>query len=218
MLPRPASIIAAAMNAKTPRTPRSEKKAQRSGLSTSLFRSSYLGVLGVLAFTCLVQAGDDLPFPKDTWTVEASGGYVGPIRFSDAGFTTASVGANYYFGDGVALGAALDGYAVQQFGEDSAGGGLSLGSRWHALRFQRVTLFGDAIGGVNEFTVRTPPFGTHFNYTAKVGVGLTVRLTDRFHLIGGARYFHLSNGTLHGRDENPSYDGVQGYGGALWTF
>jgi hypothetical protein len=63
-----------------------------------------------------------------------------------------------------------------------------------------------------------PEFGTHFNFTAKGGAGATWRLTDSLHLIGGARYFHLSNGNLHGRDQNPSHDGVQYWAGVMVTF
>jgi hypothetical protein len=163
-------------------------------------------------------AADDLPFSRGTWTLEATGSYIDPIRFSDAEFGVGTIAAGYYFADAVAITAELNGYGVHQFGEDSAGGGFGMGFRWHFARVDRLTLFADAVGGVNQFTVRTPPFGTHFNYTGKLGGGVTVRLADDFHLVGGARYFHLSNGNLHGRDENPSYDGVQFYGGLMWAF
>ena len=44
------------------------------------------------------------------------------------------------------------------------------------------------------------------------------RILAVLHLIGGARFFHLSNANLHGRENNPSQDGIQYFVGLLWTF
>jgi hypothetical protein len=49
-------------------------------------------------------------------------------------------------------------------------------------------------------------------------VGASLRLKDNLFLLGGARYFHLSNGDIHGRDQNPSFDGVQYWLGMMVTF
>jgi hypothetical protein len=44
------------------------------------------------------------------------------------------------------------------------------------------------------------------------------RIDDSMYLMGGARYFHLSNAQQHGREKNPSYDGVEFYVGMLFAF
>ena len=35
--------------------------------------------------------------------------------------------------------------------------------------------------------------------------------------MAGARYAHLSNANQHGREKNPSFDGVEYYVGVLFT-
>jgi hypothetical protein len=44
------------------------------------------------------------------------------------------------------------------------------------------------------------------------------RLADDTYLLGGARYFHLSNAKAHGSEKNPSYDGVEYYVGLMFAF
>jgi hypothetical protein len=63
-----------------------------------------------------------------------------------------------------------------------------------------------------------PRGGTEINFDARAGVGATVRLLNDLHLMGGVRYLHLSNGNIHGLDENPSIDAVEGYVGLMLTF
>jgi len=63
-----------------------------------------------------------------------------------------------------------------------------------------------------------PTFGTTYNFTARVGPGVSYRISDDVFLLGGARYFHLSNGNQHGRIKNPSYDGIEWYVGLMFTF
>ena len=59
--------------------------------------------------------------------------------------------------------------------------------------------------------------GTTYNFTARVGPGVTYRLFDNAHLAAGVRYFHNSNGDQHGRGKNPGYDGVEYYVGMIFT-
>ncbi len=158
-------------------------------------------------------------FDKGTWSLELTGSYTHPIRFSENKFYNATAGVGYYFADDVSITAELQGYYTEQPSGDNTvlgGGGLLL--RWHALRADRFTLFLDAGGSATMAESEVPDFGTHFNWTGKVGAGATWQLADDLHLIAGVRYFHLSNGNLHGRDQNPSYDGVQYWGGLMWTW
>jgi hypothetical protein len=164
----------------------------------------------------LSEPGED--FRLGTWAVEVDASYITPIRFSRDKFYEASVLASYYFGDDVSIGAELQGYYVDQPEKDAAilGGGPYL--RWHFYEAERFSLFVDAGVGASIADRAVPAGGTHFNWTGKGGVGATVELRERVHLVGGARFFHISNGNLHGRDQNPSQDGIQGYVGVMFTF
>jgi hypothetical protein len=156
-------------------------------------------------------------FRKGTRTFEAEGAFVQPIRFSEDRFYQANLAAGYYFGDDVALNFEAAGYLVDQPHDDTVQGGVGLLLRWHFLQADRYTLFVDGGVGFNLAEAAVPEFGTHYNYTGKGGVGATFRLRDDLHLIGGARFFHQSNANLHGRDQNPSHDGVQYYLGVVLT-
>ena len=156
-------------------------------------------------------------FPKGTWDLELSGSYVQPIRFSDDRFYNVTLGGGYYLADNFSLSGELQGYYVDQPFDDAIVGGLGVLVRWHVIRFDRFTIFADGGGGVTYADPEVPNFGTHFNFTGKVGPGLSYELSDQTHLLGGVRYFHLSNGNIHGRDQNPSYDGVQFWLGMMWT-
>jgi hypothetical protein len=157
-------------------------------------------------------------FPKGTKAVEANVSYIHPIRFSDDKFYGANLAGHYYFGDEVSLGAELQGYYVDQVEEDTAATGASLILRWHFLAEEHYSLFVDGGLGGSVAEAEVPEGGTHYNYTAKGGGGATFELREDVHLIGGVRFLHLSNGNLHGRDENPSQDGVQYYVGVMFTF
>jgi hypothetical protein len=63
-----------------------------------------------------------------------------------------------------------------------------------------------------------PHEGTDFNFTTRVGLGATHRLNHNTHLIGGARWFHLSNARIHGGDQNPSINGVEWHLGLAWQW
>src|SRR6266542_192872 len=144
-------------------------------------------------------------FQKGTWGLELSTAYVTPIRFSDDKFYDANLGGSYYLVDNLSLGGDVHAYYVDQPDEDAIGTGLGFLVRYHFFTRDRFSLFIDGGAGIFYGDPEVPEFGTHFNYTPKGGFGLTIRLKENLHLIGGARYFHLSNGNIHGRDQNPSF-------------
>jgi hypothetical protein len=149
---------------------------------------------------------------------EVGGSYIHPIRFSDTHFYNATASVSYYIGDDVSVGALVEGYYADQVFEDTGIVGAGVQLRWHFLEAERYSLFVD--GGIG-FTIadeEVPEGGTHFNYTPRVGVGATFELRDGVHLVGATRFWHISNGNLHGRDENPSQDGVQYYMGVMFRF
>ena len=156
-------------------------------------------------------------FRKGLWVVEAEGAFIAPIRFSDDKFYQANFAAGYYFADDVSLSTEVAGYFADQPNDDTGLAGIGLLLRWHFLQSEQFTLFVDGGFGFSLAEAAVPEGGTHFNYTPKGGAGATIRLRDDLHLIGGARFFHLSNANLHGRDQNPSFDGVQYYLGVMFT-
>lgn len=157
-------------------------------------------------------------FPTGTRAVEVDATYIHPIRFSENHFYGAGVRAHYYFGDEVSIGVGLEGYYVDQVRDDTVLGGANVHFRWHFLAHEGYSLFFDAGVGVSYAGHDVPETGLHLNYTPRIGGGGTLELREDVHLIGGVRFFHLSNGNLKGVDENPSQDGAEYYVGVLFTF
>ena len=182
------------------------------------FAALALGLFAPAAVAAPLFGEKGESFPKGTTALEFNGAYIYPIRFSVDHFYGANVAGHYYFGDEVSLGLELQGYYVDQEEHDTVLGGGSLVLRWHFLAAEHYTLFFDGGLGGSYSGFDVPEDGTHFNYTARGGGGVTYKLRDDLHLLGGVRFWHLSNGNLHGRDENPSQDGVQYYAGVLFTF
>ncbi|MEM1445669.1 MAG: acyloxyacyl hydrolase [Planctomycetota bacterium] len=190
------------------------------------------GTLALLATSAAVGQGSydppptASPFAKGSWTLDT---------FAMAGTDMASkpvdevlgggLGVNYYFRDRVAFRTELMGLDITQEGNDAAAGGVSLMTRWHFLERDRFSLFLEGGFGVLFSDVSVPDAsatqfedGTHFNFTTQGSVGATYRLFERTHLIGAARYLHISNAGLSGDDENPGSDFVGGYLGLMWEF
>jgi len=165
-------------------------------------------------------------FLKGSWTLDAFAFATASIEGDP--FATpfgGGVGGSYYVADYFALRAELLGVGVHQGSDDAAGVGFSLLARWHFYHRDRLTLFFEGGAGLLQSDVSVPDGdpaqeedGTHFNFTPQASVGATYRLKDNLHLIGAARYLHISNANKSGEDENPGLDTVGGYVGLLWTF
>ena len=161
------------------------------------------------------------PFDKGTWDISLTGGAVFPIAASDARFYNFTLAGGKYLFDNNSLSFELMGTYVEQVYSQEHNtilGGFGILGRTHLFQFDKWTLFIDGGGMVTFADDEVPVFGTHFNFVGKAGFGATYELKDHTFLIGGARYFHLSNGQIHGRDQNPNYNGVEGYVGLMWTF
>jgi hypothetical protein len=158
------------------------------------------------------------PFSKGSWAVDFCGSYITHIRYSEDYFTTASAGASYYLFKNVAFNLRVSGYIVDQPIDDGIGSSIDVMGRIHLLKIDRFTLYFDG-GGSRVWTdTAVPQGGTTYNWIGRVGGGATWNLFDNVHLMGGARYFHLSNGDEHGRINNPGYDGIETYLGLMFTF
>ncbi|MGA2230872.1 MAG: acyloxyacyl hydrolase [Tepidisphaeraceae bacterium] len=159
-------------------------------------------------------------FPREDRTLDITGQYVAQVTDHRRDqLWGGSIGGSYYLFDRTAVVAQIPFYnADQTGGARSFAGGITLLARYHFLEIGRLSLFADGGAGALLADNRVPPDGTNFNFTPQVGLGLTWRINDRLDLIGGSRFFHLSNAGIDG-DKNPSINGaIEGYAGLMWRF
>ncbi|MEX2672520.1 MAG: acyloxyacyl hydrolase [Phycisphaeraceae bacterium] len=163
------------------------------------------------------------PFAKGTWQVSLYGGAIRE-SFGRGNETIAfgAAGIEYFVFDDFSFMFEPIGYSVSQNEvSDTYGGGLNIGFRHHLLKFDesRIAIYWEGLVGYAHFNDRTPgPDGTHSNFTIWTGPGVKWRVVDNLSLIGGMRYFHLSNARRRGKSRNPSIDGFGGYGGFTLHF
>jgi hypothetical protein len=156
-------------------------------------------------------------FPKGTYTFSLYGGYEQNFS-SEPKIGYAAVGAGYFLFDNFSVNAEARYYRSGQDGPDTNVYDLNILIRQHLWTNDRWSIFIDASAGVSEADHRFPPGGTNFNFIEETGIGATYRLNEHCYLIGGVRYFHVSNAHLHGDDENPSLNGIAGYFGLMYRF
>ena len=136
-----------------------------------------------------------------------------------AGSTDGSVNLGYYYADNWAIDMHVSGYALEEDGEaEGVAASLGLNLRKHFLIRDPWSVYIDGGVGMIRADGEFPAGGTHTNFTLQAGLGVTYRLDESLHLVGGARWFHISNARRHGEDENASTDGVSVYGGLMWTW
>ena len=170
----------------------------------------------------LIPAGSS-PYAEGNFQLSFYGGAIAETFGGRASVLTfGAVGMEYFFIDNLSALVEPIGYGITHDGADStAGGGLNIGLRWHALRFDddRIAVYWEGLMGYVRFADRAPgPTGTHSNFTLWTGPGVKWRITDSVSLIGGARYFHMSNARRRGKGRNPAMDGFGGYAGLTVHF
>jgi hypothetical protein len=163
-------------------------------------------------------ADDAGNFPRGTWTVTGYGTYAKSFTGEEAKIGSASVGVGYYIWNNTSLSAELAGYYDGQPGGDSRIVSGDFLARTHLFHSGRFSFFMDGVAGISYADRRTPHIGTHYNYIIEPGIGATFQLAQNVHLIGGVRYFHLSNAHLEGPLRNPSINATQAYVGLLFRF
>ena len=158
----------------------------------------------------------------DTWHFDLGGAYAISIGSDDNDAGTsgdlgiANIGAHWFVADGLSFGAFAEAIYASQDPDDAFGGGAGLLARWHFLREERFTLFVEGGCGFVVFDNETPPGGTHFNFTPRLGVGGTLRLSDTAQLEARVGWFHISNAQTG--DDNPGYDSVAIGAGVSFAF
>lgn len=177
------------------------------------------GSIACLLFATAALAADPPAtlFPRGTADLTLDASFIHDWDRGNSNFAAAGAGVGYYFLDNVSLGLELNGYQIFQ-DQSTYAGGVALLGRHHFFTHGRWTIFADVGFGVFEANDPVPAGGTHFNFTFRSGLGVTYRLREGLDLMGGVRYFHLSNARIEGRNRNPSANGFEPYFGLMWTF
>jgi hypothetical protein len=157
-------------------------------------------------------------FAAGSFSLQSYCAYLHDLSNRDVRVAGGTIGAGYYIFDSVGLNLELSGSHIDEPGPDTCAWGVGLLLRHHLIRRQDWSFFLDVGPGVAEAGREVPPGGTDFNITFRSGPGITFELRDGLHLITGVRYCHWSNADMHGRDRNPSINGVEGYVGVMFTF
>jgi hypothetical protein len=172
-----------------------------------------------------VREGESAPvkaegeFGKGSWTLQFSGMYAHELYPNDHVHpVVGTVSVGYFFNDQLSMNLELPYYYVFQKGDDANAVGLNLLLREHFWKHDRWTLYAELEGGLFEADRRVPPAGTDFNFTGEFGLGATYHLCTNLHLMGGVRFFHLSNARLEGLHRNPDINSLAGYVGLMFVY
>ncbi len=159
------------------------------------------------------------PFDQGSWVYH---GYASAAFGDHAGeIYTAHAGLGYYFRDNLSVnGELLGGGIVIEDGpdDDASAVGINILFRWHFMEGEDWTVYLDGGAGLLQTSETFPASGTHFNFTPQGGIGGTLKLHGRSHLIGGVRWYHLSNNDKNGGVRNPGYDSALLYAGLIVPF
>ncbi len=94
-----------------------------------------------------------------------------------------------------------------QEGQDALSLNPAMEFRWHFYNNAKTSAFLNVGIGILGATDNVPDGGSGFNFTPRVGVGMTHQIApDGTRLIGGLRWHHISNARINGENRNPSRD------------
>ena len=178
-----------------------------------------IAVLVALLVPAFAFAGDHVTYPKGAFTLHAYAAYTDDVEHSGYQIPSGSFGAGWYVANDFAIGAEANviGF-LQGEGDDTTAYNISVFLRHHFIDTPKYTVFFDVLFGPEYSDDQVPGSGTYFNYLTRLGIGATTPINENTELMGGIRWFHMSNANTHGEDENPSINGVQYYLGVIWKF
>jgi hypothetical protein len=127
-------------------------------------------------------------------------------------------GFGYGLGKGVVLVGRAMLFYIGQRGPDGFLLGATIGARGRFVHRPQWSLFWEGEVGISQADTYVPRRGTRFNYLAIGGIGATVPLGSRLHLLSGLRLIHISNGGLAGRDRNPDIEAIGAHLGLMLGF
>lgn len=124
---------------------------------------------------------------------------------------------HWFIADDFEFNLTFGGYYHDQDGDDAGSGNFAFGWRWHFVNEPEQSWYLDIGIGALGSTDEVPSGGTEFNFTPRGGIGTTVKLFDdsRARLDLGLRWYHFSNASISGSDDNPARDGLQVYAGVM---
>lgn len=157
------------------------------------------------------------------WSVSASG-----MVDDDAENKDYSLRFTYhrFLAEDFELNLALTGWFHDQQVDDESSGSFDLGFRYHFLadRDSGWSVYADTGIGFMLSSGPVPEDGTDYNFTPRVGVGVTLELPDQLGGDSGARldigvgWQHYSNASTSGSDENPGRDSLFVRAGVIFPF
>jgi len=158
-------------------------------------------------------------FPDDKrWDVEVLGTGLADVTNRHVAMGGMTVGAGYYVLKNLAIQMDFSAYGFGEGHTNGAAGGVTIGLRHHIVNIGKSLIFADVSFGEIWASNDLPIHGTHRNNTFEFGLGVAYPIGHDVYLIGGPRFFHLSNANDAGGDHNPSINAVQGVIGILWKF
>ncbi len=145
---------------------------------------------------------------RDSWRLNLEGDWMDD--FEGANAFQARVGAAWFFVDNAEIALYGTGGYVWQPVQDAGTYGIDLEVRWHALAFERWSVFASIGGSVMGSTAPVPNGGSSFNFAPSAGLGATFEVAGDVRVYVSARWYHVSNAGLYA--DNPGRDSL-----SLWA-
>ncbi|VAX42573.1 hypothetical protein MNBD_PLANCTO03-1181 [hydrothermal vent metagenome] len=118
-----------------------------------------------------------------------------------------NIGYSIFFVDNIEWVLELGAWYHSQPGDNALSINPVMDFRWHFYNTGKTSFFANAGIGLLGATDNVPDKGTGFNFTPRIGVGLTHQISDDgTRLIAGLRWHHISNARLNGESRNPDRD------------
>lgn len=146
----------------------------------------------------------------DPGTVRIQVGASGAYDFDDVTLVLSRVSVSLFIFEGLSLDLEGDlGYIGQSEGSDGIGGGVTLLTRWHFIRKETWSIYGDFGIGLFFSSVDVPVGGGQVNFNPQAGLGVSFQMAKDVRMMLGLRWTHLSNArTLV---SNPGVDALAAY-------
>lgn len=128
-------------------------------------------------------------------------------NFNDVSLLQARTSVSWFIVDGVSVDFEADfGAVIQPDTQDGVGGGASFMFRWHMLRKDTWSLYGELGAGMFWSSVDVPEGGGQVKFQPQVGLGVSFEVAEDVRMMLGARWTHLSNART--TSTNPGFDGL----------
>jgi hypothetical protein len=142
-----------------------------------------------------VPVAEEIP-PEfgDAGSVRVQVGATGAYDFDDVTMALARTSVSLFIIKGLSLDLEADfGYLGQSEGEDGVGVGFTMLTRWHFLRRETWSLYGEVGIGLFFSSVDVPVGGGQINFNPQAGGGVSFEVARDVRMMLGMRWTHLSN-------------------------